>query len=100
RPSPKKSRSGFAAFFFLSLLAACFVLRLVLFVKLGRDGADGLGHVAQAFLLGFHQDLAVALITTLPLLFCLWIIPDRWFSRPWCRIGFFLGFFIFWAVQV
>ena len=37
---------------------------------------------------------------TLPLLFWLWILPERWFGKWWHRVPFVFGFFVFWAVQV
>jgi len=96
----RRSRSGFALFFLLSLLAACSVLRLVLFLKLGLSAGDPSAAVAKAVFLGLHQDFFVALATTLPLLFWLWIISNRAFGRPWHRILFTGGLFIFWSVQI
>src|SRR5689334_16649614 len=96
----KRSRYGFALFFFLSLLAACFVLRLVLFFKFGLRETHSLGTVARIFFSGLHQDCVVALMFTLPLLFWLWITSDQRFEKAWHRILFAAGFFLFWTVAV
>jgi phosphoglycerol transferase MdoB-like AlkP superfamily enzyme len=96
----KTSRYGFAAFFFASLLAGCFVLRLILFIKFGRGTGSSAGTVAQMFLIGFHRDAVAALFATLPLLFWLWIVGDARFEGRFHRLLFLGGFFLFWTVQV
>jgi len=96
----KRSRSGFAVFFFFSLLVACTLLRLVLFLKFGRHEPQGSGSAVEIFLIGFHQDFLVALGTTLPLLFWIWIVPEKLFGKWPHRILFALGFFLFWCVQI
>lgn len=96
----KRSRSGFAVFFFFSLLVGCSLLRLALFLKFGRHEPGAWKHAPEIFLIGFHQDFLVALGTTLPLLFWTWIVPDRWFASWLHRIPFVIGFFVFWIVQV
>jgi phosphoglycerol transferase MdoB-like AlkP superfamily enzyme len=96
----KRSRSGFAVFFFFSLLIACTVLRLALFLRFGLREPSGIHSVVQIFLIGFHQDFLVALGTTLPLLFYLWIFPERWFGKWWHRFLFILGFFLFWVGEI
>jgi arylsulfatase A-like enzyme len=96
----KRSRSGFAIFFFFSLLIAFTVLRLALFLKFGRHEPHAGDNIIQIFLIGFHQDFLVALGTTLPLLFWIWILPGKLFGIWPHRILFILGFFIFWAVEI
>ncbi len=96
----KRSRSGFAIFFFFSLLIACTILRVVLFAKFGWHEPHAGGSIVQLFLIGFHQDFLVALGTTLPLLFWIWIVPEKLFGNWLHRIPFILGFFIFWAVEI
>jgi phosphoglycerol transferase MdoB-like AlkP superfamily enzyme len=96
----KRSRSGFAVFFFFSLLIACTLLRLVLFIKFGRHEPHAGGSLVQILLIGFHQDFFVALGTTLPLLFWIWIVPEKLFGKWPHRILFALGFFIFWTVEI
>jgi phosphoglycerol transferase MdoB-like AlkP superfamily enzyme len=95
----KRSRSGFAVFFFFSLLTALTLLRIVLFWKFGRHEQVTAGSVIDIFLIGFHQDFLVALGTTLPLLLWIWILPERWFGKWPHRIVFIFGFFLFWFVQ-
>ncbi|HEY2083105.1 MAG TPA: LTA synthase family protein [Verrucomicrobiae bacterium] len=96
----KRSRSGFAVFFFFSLLVAFTLLRLVLFFKFGVHEPHAWGGAVQIFLIGFHQDFLVALGMTLPLFFWIWIVPARWFGSWPHRILFVFGFFVFWTIEV
>jgi phosphoglycerol transferase MdoB-like AlkP superfamily enzyme len=96
----KRSRSGFAVFFFFSLLVACTLLRFVILIKFGRHEPLSFDSVLAIFLIGFHQDFLVALGTTLPLLFWIWIFPERWFGKWPHRILFVFGFFLFWVIQI
>jgi hypothetical protein len=96
----KRSRSGFAIFFFFSILVGCTLLRLVLFWKFGRHEPGAWRGLLEIVLIGFHQDFLVALGTTLPLLFWIWILPDRWYGSWLHRIPFIFGMFLFWTVQV
>lgn len=99
RASWRSSRHGFAVFFLLCLLAACLFLRAVLYVSFGPHELPD-GTVALAFLVGFQQDLFVCLLATLPILFWLWIFPNRWFGKLWHRLIFIGSFFVFWAVEI
>jgi phosphoglycerol transferase MdoB-like AlkP superfamily enzyme len=96
----KRSRFGFAVFFFFSLLAGCSLLRLALFLRFGSPGQVPVEAIAQLFLTGFHQDFLVALITTLPLMFWLTVIRDRAFGKRWQRVVLIGGCLLFWTVQV
>lgn len=96
----KRSRSGFAVFFFFSLLIAFTILRLALFFKFGRHEPSASSSVMEIFLIGFHQDFFVALGMTLPLLFWIWIVPEKLFGAWPHRILFAFGFFLFWAVEI
>jgi phosphoglycerol transferase MdoB-like AlkP superfamily enzyme len=96
----KRSRSGFAVFFFFWLLLAFTVLRLVLLWKFGWQERISAGAAMQMLFIGFHQDFFVALLITLPLVFWLWLLPDRLFGQIWHRILFVLGFVIFWTVFI
>jgi len=96
----KRSRSGFAVFFFFSLLVAFTVLRLAIFLRFGLHEHPGFGSVLAIFLIGFHQDFFIALGMTLPLWFWVLIFPERWFGKWPHRILFIFGFFIFWTVEV
>lgn len=82
-----RSRYGFAAFWFVTLLVAWTLLRLVLFLAFKPAGI-GAGEVLHLFLAGFHRDLAVALFATIPLLFWFWIVPESSFPKRWHRILF------------
>ncbi len=96
----KNSRYGFAAFLFASLLAGLTILRLVIFLKFaGQSDVTG-GAIVQGFFIGLHEDLVVALFTTLPLLFWFWIVRERSFGKRWHSRLLIAGSFLFWAVQV
>src|ERR1051325_709860 len=94
-----RSRYGFAAFWFLSLLAGWSLLRLALLVSFGPAGA-GLGAAARALLSGGHRDVFVGLWLTVPLLLWMTMLPQRWWPAQWHRTLFFFAVFIFWFVEV
>jgi len=90
----KRSRYGFAGFWFLSLVGAWFVLRLVLFLAYAPAGLPP-ADVVLALLSGLYRDLFAALVGTLPLLGWMLIVPDRAFQARWHRLLFLaaaLGF--------
>src|SRR5215471_9069416 len=94
------SRYGFAAFYFLSLLAGWFGLRLGLFITYRPAGLP-LADVLAAFLAGFERDFFSALLETLPMLLWLFIIPDRTFLEArWHRFIFLSAGLVCWFVQV
>ena len=93
-----RSRYGFAAYWLLSLLAAWFVLRLALFLAY-KPAAAPFGDVLLMFGSGFKRDVFVGLAETMPLLFWMWIVPDRQFGARWHRLVFLGGCFVFWFVQ-
>src|ERR1017187_1446565 len=95
----RRSRYGFACFWFLSLLAAWFVLRLVLLLAF-KPAALSAGDALLAFLSGFHRDLFAALAETVPLLFWMLIVPDRQFGATWHRVVLIGGSYVFWLVQI
>src|SRR5258706_3373891 len=95
----KQSRYGFAAFYFLSLLLGWFVLRLVLFFTFKPAGVPG-SDILRAFLSGLHRDFFAALVETIPLLFWLLIVPERWFPARWHRILLLGGCFVLLFAQI
>jgi phosphoglycerol transferase MdoB-like AlkP superfamily enzyme len=95
----KRSRYGFAGFWFLSLLAFWFLLRLVLLVAF-KPAAVPVSDLLLALLSGFHRDLFMALAETIPLLAWMLIIPDRRFGSLWHRVLFIGASLGFWFVQV
>src|ERR1051325_4675070 len=70
----RRSRSAFAVFFFFSLMVGCTLLRLALLLKFGLHEKLSPEIVAEIFAFGFQQDFLVALGTTLPLLFWLFVV--------------------------
>ena len=95
----RRSRYGFAGFWFLSLLAGWFLIRLVLFIAF-RPPALPAADILLAFLSGFHRDLFAALAETVPLLFWMLIVPDRSFGVRWHRVLFLTGCLGYWFVQI
>ena len=91
----KRSRYGFALFWFLSLLASWTVLRVVLFFAF-RPGGLPAGEVVRAFLGGFQRDAFAALAETIPLLFWMLLVGDRTFLQArWHRFLFLGGCLVF-----
>ena len=95
----RRSRYGFAGFFFLSLVAVWFLLRLTLFLAF-RPTAMPVADVPLVFLSGLHRDIFLALVETIPLLFWMLIVPDRSFHARWHRFLLLSGCFIFWFAQI
>jgi phosphoglycerol transferase MdoB-like AlkP superfamily enzyme len=95
----KRSRYGFASFWFLSFLAAWFLLRLVLLVVF-KPAAVPVTDVLLALVSGLHRDVFAALMETIPLLAWMLIIPDRRFGALWHRVLFIGACLGFWFVQV
>ena len=95
----RRSRYGFAGFWFLSLVGAWSVLRVLLLLAF-KPPVLSAGEVLLAFLSGFHRDLFAALAETVPLLLWMLIVPDRRFGAVWHRVLFLGGCFVFWFVQI
>src|SRR5215831_11981155 len=94
-----RSRYGFAVFWCLFLIIAWFVLRLVLYYAFRPSGIPAT-EVLHAFLSGFHRDLFVAVVQTLPLLAWFLIIPNHRFPARWHRLLFLGATFIFCFIQI
>ena len=77
----KRSRYGFAAFWFASLLVGWAVLRLVLLLAFAPVASLPLINIFGAFLSGLHRDLFAASLATLPLLFWFLLLPERWGNK-------------------
>src|SRR5439155_24435089 len=95
----KRSRYGFAGFWFLSLVAGWFVLRLVLLLAF-KPAVLPLPDLFHVLLSGAHRDLFAALMETLPLLGWMLMVPDRSFQARWHRLVFLSGCFIFCFAQI
>jgi phosphoglycerol transferase MdoB-like AlkP superfamily enzyme len=94
----KRSRYGLVAFWFGSLMAGWLVLRLVLFFAF-RPSKLPFSEVLLAFLSGLGRDGLAGLWLSLPLLFWLWIAPERWLRAAWHRRLFWSACAFFWAAQ-
>ena len=94
-----RARYGFAAFWCLFFVIAWFVLRVVLFFAFKPSGLPP-SDIVRAFLSGFHRDLFVAIVQTLPLLAWFLIIPNHRFPARWHRLLFLGATFIFCFVQI
>lgn len=99
-PSRRQTRYAPAWFNFLALVGASTALRVVLFVVFKPRTALPPAEVAQLFAIGFHLDVFAALAMTLPLIFWLTILSDRWFNSKLHRFFFQSVFLVFWVVQV
>jgi phosphoglycerol transferase MdoB-like AlkP superfamily enzyme len=95
----KRSRYGFAGFWFLGLLALWFLLRLVLLLVFKPAGALLIDELL-VLLSGLHRDIFAALAETIPLLVWMLVVPDRWFRARWHRVVFLGAAFVFWYGQV
>ena len=96
----RESRFAPAWLNLFGLVAATTVLRIVLYVIFKPQPARPMGEVLKAFVIGFHLDVFAALAMTLPLIFWLTILSDRWFASRAHRFFFQLGFFLFWVAQI
>ena len=94
-----RSRYGFAGFCCLFLVVVWFVLRVVLFFAFKPSGLSA-SDVVRAFLSGFHRDLFVAIVQTLPLLVWFLIIPNHRFPARWHRLLILGATFTFCFVQI
>src|SRR2546423_11935372 len=94
-----RSRYGFAAFWFCSLLIAWLVLRLVFFFAFAPSGLPP-AQAVSAFLHGFHRDVFMGLVFTIPLLFWFMIVPESQFAARWHRVVMLGAVFISCYVQI
>jgi hypothetical protein len=76
-PRWPRSRYGFAAFFFFSLIAGWIVLRLVLFLGFKPAGLPR-SEITAAFQSGLQRDCLAGMVLILPLLVWMLLIPERW----------------------
>jgi phosphoglycerol transferase MdoB-like AlkP superfamily enzyme len=93
------SRWGFAVFWLLSLMAAWFVLRVVLFIAF-RPSPTPAVDALLGFLTGAWRDFVAAFWLSLPLFFWLLILPDRHFRRKWHQRVFWAICLLFWAGEI
>src|SRR5947209_2426179 len=96
----RRSRYGFAVFWFSLLLTSWTALRLVLLLAFTRPAALPLGEVLRAIAGGFQRDLFMALIGTIPLLLWFLIVPERAFRAKWHRALFWSASFVLCFGQV
>jgi phosphoglycerol transferase MdoB-like AlkP superfamily enzyme len=89
-----RSRYGLAAFWFVSLVAVWFLLRVILFFQF-KPAHALFSDSVMVFLSGLHRDIFVALLFTLPLLAWMYVVPNRWFGKLWHRILFTGACFVF-----
>ncbi len=94
----RSSRYGFVGFWLVSILAFWLALRLVLFFQF-RPAAP-VGNYILGFLMGSLRDLLAAIWLTLPLLFWLLVVPERWFRTAWHRGFFWTICLLFWFGQI
>ena len=104
-PSPgfwshwRRTRYGFAALVFVTLIAIHSALRLVLYVSFRPEGTGLFADTLKAFFIGLHRDIFVALLSSLPLLFWFVLVPNRWFGRAWHKFLFTGATLCYWLGQ-
>ncbi len=96
----KRVRLRLAACFFTSLVVAFLLLRLVLFFCFHPTKQLGMWPILEAFLIGFHLDLVVALLITLPVFGILSLLRARWFLPGWRRRLLQALFCFFWTGEI
>src|SRR6516162_1529580 len=94
----RRSRWALALFWALTLIVGWLVLRLVLFFQFHVEASAG--QFLFAFLDGAYRDVFAAAWLTLPLVFCLLVLPDRFFRAAWRRAIFWAVCFVFWAGEI
>jgi phosphoglycerol transferase MdoB-like AlkP superfamily enzyme len=94
----KRSRYGLAGFWFGSLLTGWLALRLIFFFAF-RPAHLPAHEILLAFLSGFYRDAVAGIWLSLPLLFWLWIVPERWCRAAWYRPLFWSACGLFWGAQ-
>lgn len=95
-PSPsswRKTRLGFALFWWAWLVLGWTLLRVVLALSFGPAG-QSFGEWVSVFIAGLHRDILAGLVVSLPLLFYLWIVPERIWRARWHRWLFWSASFI------
>lgn len=98
KSSWRNSRYGFVGFWLASIMLLWLVLRLVLFFQF--HPAAPVGNYFMAFLTGLVRDLIAAVWLTLPPVFWVLLIPDRWFHTKWHRALFWTFSLFFWFGQI
>src|SRR2546425_1150196 len=99
-PSWTRSRYGFAAFWFGSLLGGWMLFRLVLLFAFTAAAALSLSDVVRVIPSGLHRDVFAALVETIPLLLWFLIVPERWVLTNWHRRLFWTICFILCFAQI
>lgn len=87
-------------FFLLSLIIAWSLLRGLLVVQYGNEVQAPATEVWRAFAAGLHRDLIAGLLFCIPITGWLLLIGCQSFGKSWHRQSFWLGFFVFWIVEV
>lgn len=98
-PRWTRSRYGFVAFCFLSLLVSWSVLRLVLLLAFGRS-SGGFAHGLLALGAGLYRDFVVALVLSIPLLVWVSIVRNGRSPSRFRRTLFWTAWAGFWLVEI
>lgn len=79
----QKHRFGLLFLLTLILVGTSFITRVVLFIDTPKDAELSLISVLEAFFIGFFFDLVTASYFIIPMLFYLWICPERLYHKKW-----------------
>jgi len=96
----RRSMWGLAAYAALSYVVLSSVLRLTLLLVFHKGIHAPLWQQIAAWFIGFHQDLFVAGVLTIPLLLWFALTPRERFGGPIHRALTLFGLFLFFGVQV
>jgi len=96
----KDTRYGFAAFVLETMLLLWLGLRIVLYVRFGRDQPVAIEDLLQIFAQGLARDVYCGLALCLPMLVWFLLIGNRLFDRPWHRVLCRTAFFVYWFATV
>lgn len=79
----QKHRFGLLLLITLILVGAAFITRLVLFIDAPREAELSVISVLGAFIIGFFFDLVTASYFIIPMLFYLWLCPEKLYRKSW-----------------
>jgi phosphoglycerol transferase MdoB-like AlkP superfamily enzyme len=96
----KDTRYGFAAFVLETMAFLWLGLRILLYIRFGRDTPLPVEDLLKTFAMGLARDVYFGLVLCLPMLGWFLLIGNRAFGRPWHRRFSWGVSFLYWFVTV